>query len=211
MIGPPNIRMALYSTAADDGMNHNFSMIARSASSLLSICWGGQIVFSEQTMRYLDQPSGSRYKDLGFHTLKDIKDPVHVFELLHPHLPPIEHRPLRSDGPLMVGFPSFTPAFLGREAELNQLTELIQDPNNRLITLVGSGGVGKTRLAAQFVDQNASHFSDGAFFISLATVQDPAHIPIVLAETLKFSFYGPRDQTDQLCDYMVSHAYPACL
>jgi predicted ATPase len=102
----------------------------------------------------------------------------------------------------MVGFPSFTPAFLGREAELDRLAELIKDPNNRLITLVGSGGVGKTRLAAQFADQNASHFSDGVFFISFATVQDPAHIPIVLAETLKFSFYGPRDHIEQLCDYM---------
>jgi DNA-binding SARP family transcriptional activator/predicted ATPase len=201
VIGPPNIRMALY-TAAEDGTNHNFSMIARSASNLLSISWGGQIVFSEQTMRYLDQPSGSRYKDLGFHTLKDIKDPVHVFELLHPHLPSVEHRPLRSDGPLMVDFPSFTPTFLGRETELHKLAELIQDPNNRLITLVGSGGAGKTRLAAQFADQNARLFSEGAFFISLAAVQDPAHIPIILAQALKFSFYGPRDHTEQLCDYL---------
>ncbi|OGO62315.1 MAG: hypothetical protein A2032_07245 [Chloroflexi bacterium RBG_19FT_COMBO_49_13] len=200
--GPPNIRMVLYSTATEDDRHNNFSMITRAASSLLSISWGGQIVFLEQTLRVLDQPPGSKIKDLGFHTLMDIKGPVHVYELIHPHLPAIEHQPLQSGNPQSINFPNLTPAFIGREAELKQLVGLIESPAGRLISLVGPGGVGKTRLAVQFATQIAGQFPDGIFFISLAPIQDPDLIPIILADILKFSFYGPRDHNEQLGNYL---------
>src|SRR4030042_507256 len=185
--GPPNIRMVLYSTAADDEYNKNFSNVTRAASNLLAISWGGQIVFSEQTLRVLDQPTGSRFKDLGYHSLMDMKESVHVYELLHPHLPAIEHPPLQSGNPQLVNFPSLIPAFIGRETELNELNTLIESPETRIISLIGPGGVGKTRLAIQFATRIAGHFSDGVFFLSLATIQDPHLIPINRADTLQSS------------------------
>ena len=196
------IRMVLYSTATDDDGGDNFSMITHSASKLLSISWGGQIVFSEQILRLLDQPPGARIKDLGFHTLRDIKGPVHLYELLHPHLPAIEHTPLQSGSSQFINFPNLSPAFVGREAELKLLAELVESPDNRIISLVGPGGIGKTRLAVQFATQVAEHFSDGVLFISLASIQDPDHIPIALADTLKFSFFGPSGQNEQLGNYL---------
>jgi predicted ATPase len=201
--------MVLYSTAVDDGNSNNFAMLTRAASNLLSISWGGQIIFSERTLRALELPSGSRIRDLGFHSLKEIDAPVHVFELLHPHLPAIDHPPLQSISLRSTNFPTLTPAFVGRELELNELTNLINSPDRRIISLVGPGGVGKTSLAVQFANQIAEHFPDGIFFISLGPIQDPDLIPIVLADTLKFSFYGPRNHTDQLSDYL--HRFNALL
>jgi len=199
---PPNIRMVLYSTATDHNNPYNFALIARAASTLLSISWGGQIVFTEQLLNLLDLPPGSQIKDLGFHTLKDTDGPVHVFELLHPHLPASEHPPLHSVSLLSTNLPTLTPSFIGREPELNELTRLIDSPECRIISLVGPGGIGKTRLAVQFATQIAERFPDGIFFISLASIEDPDLIPIILADTLKFSFYGPRDHTEQLADYL---------
>jgi predicted ATPase/DNA-binding SARP family transcriptional activator len=200
--GPPNIRMVLYSTITSNESKNTFSRITRAAANLLSISWGGQILFSQETLNYLDRPPGSKFKDLGFHTLKDVREPIHVYEVLHPHLPTIEHPPLQSGGSQLINFPTHTPVFVGRETELKELADFIESPDYHIISLVGPGGVGKTRLALQFATQIASRFSDGAYFISLAPIHDPDLIPIVLADALKFSFYGPKNHTEQLGNYL---------
>lgn len=199
---PPDIRMVLYSPSVEDGTSSNFAATTRAASDLLSICWGGQILFSEQTLQILDRPSGSHIRDLGFHTLKDIEASFHVFELIHPHLPTVDHLPLQSANQQLVNFPSLSPPFVGRETELSDLNHLIDSPDCRIVSLVGPGGIGKTRLAIQFANQVTKHFPDGIFFISLAPIQDPDLIPIVLADTLKFSFFGNRSYTEQLIEYL---------
>jgi len=200
--GQPGVRMVLYTTSTDEKSNYDFAAITQAASKLLSISWGGQILFTEQTLSLLDQPSGSRIQDLGFHALKDINDQVHIYELLHPHLPSVDHPPLQSISLGSVNFPTFTPAFIDRETELKELIALMDNPDCRIISLVGPGGIGKTRLAVELATQVNERFPDGTYFISLAPVQDPDLIPIILAEALKFSFYGTRNHTDQLVDYL---------
>jgi predicted ATPase/DNA-binding SARP family transcriptional activator len=195
---PPSIRMVLYSTIVEDTSSSSFAMLTRTASSLLSITWGGQVVFTEQTIRLLDIPSGSEIKDLGFHFIDDLQGPIHVFELVHPNLPQREHPPLRSRVRPLINFPILSPAFVGREKELGNLVQLIKSPENRLISLVGPGGIGKTRLAVQFASQVASDFPDGIYFIPLASIQDPDFIPILVAEAIKYNFYGPQNQVEQL-------------
>ncbi|OGN92513.1 MAG: hypothetical protein A2Y88_01030, partial [Chloroflexi bacterium RBG_13_48_10] len=201
-LGPPNIRMVLYSTFLEGGNPGNFAMLTHAASSLLSISWGGQIVFTDQTLRLLDVPSGSNLKDLGFHFLNDIEGSIHVFELLHPHLPSAEHPPLQSGIEQLVNFPIVSPPFIGREQELEQLSHLLLSNEDRLISLIGPGGIGKTRLAVQSASQNTEYFPDGVYFISLASIQDPDFIPILIADTLKFSFFGPTDHMEQLAKYL---------
>jgi predicted ATPase/DNA-binding SARP family transcriptional activator len=200
--GIPKIRMVVYSTTTDSDQKKSFSMITRTASNLLSIGWGGQVLLTEQTLRDLDLPAGSQVKDLGHHSFTDSRESIHVYELHHPHLPPIEHLPLQSLVPQSVNFPVLSPAFIGRDDELEQLSKLLDAPDNRIVSLVGPGGVGKTSLVVQFANQVASHFSDGTFFVSLAHVQDPDLIPINLAEILKFSFLGPSNYYEQLGNYL---------
>jgi len=201
-IDPPNVRMVVCAASGEDGSNHDFSMDTQTAANLLSTCWGGQVIFTEQTSKMVTQPPGSRIRDLGFHTLKGVQAPVHIFELLHPHLPSIQHQSLDTSSSNLVNFPDLTPAFIGRVAELEQLARLTDTPDGRIISLVGPGGVGKTRLAVQFAAQVASRFPDGVYFISLASIQDPDFLPFILADTLKFSFYGTRNRLEQLCAYL---------
>lgn len=198
----PSIRMVLFSTALDYDNAPNFTSITHAASSLLSISWGGQIVFTDQTLRNLDLPSGATVSDLGFHFLNNSEGSVHVFELRHPSLPSTEHPPLLSRNRQLVNTPNFEPNFIGREKELAELKQLVLNPSNRMTTLIGPGGVGKTRLAVEFATGAVDHFPDGIFFISLASIQDAKFIPILVADTLKFNFYGPASYDDQLGEYL---------
>ena len=199
---PPNIRMVLYSTFLEGGNPVNFAMLTHAASSLLSISWGGQIVFTDQTLRLLDVPSGSNLKDLGVHFLNDTEGSIHVFELLRPHLPSAEHPPLQSGIDQLVNFPIVTPTFVGREQEIEQLSHLLLSYEDRLISIIGPGGIGKTRLVIQSASQNTKYFPDGVYFISLASIQDPDFIPILIADALKFTFFGPSDHMEQLAKYL---------
>jgi hypothetical protein len=111
---------------------------------------GGQTVVSE-TVRDLvaDRlPGGAEFSDLGRHLLKDIEEPVRLYQLNHPDLE-AEFPPLRtlSDLRLANNLPCDVSTFVGRERELSELRQLIA--SSRLVTLTGAGGSGKTRLALQ--------------------------------------------------------------
>ncbi|MFN2134496.1 MAG: tetratricopeptide repeat protein [Candidatus Promineifilaceae bacterium] len=97
--------------------------------------------------------------------------------------------------------------FVGREQELADLATLLADPDVRLITVTGPGGIGKTRLALEAARQEVrlqSSFSDGVFFVSLAPLESAAEIPAALAAALGFQFEdsGARSETQQLIDYL---------
>src|SRR4030042_1677296 len=97
--GPPLVRMVLYSATADRTADYDFSMAMRNTSNLLSMPWAGQVIFTEKTLQVIEQPPGSRIRDLGYYSLRDSKPAVHVYELLHPHIPISEHLALRSGNP----------------------------------------------------------------------------------------------------------------
>lgn len=97
-----------------------------------------------------------------------------------------------------------TPAtpFMGREQELAQLAGLLADDSCHLISIVGPGGIGKTRLALQTAVLNQARFPDGVAFASLAAVNDAIHIVSTIAESLKFTFAGPHDPQTQLFNFL---------
>ncbi len=201
-VSPPNIRMVLYSTSTEGDATGTFATLTHTASSLLAITCGGQVVFTEPTIRMLDMPSGSQIKDLGFHLLDNLQSPIHVFELDHPNLPQREHPPLQSRVHPLINFPILSPPFVDRERELEDLHRMFKSPENRVISLVGPGGIGKTRLAVQFASEAIKYFPDGIYFVSLASIQDPDFIPILIAEALKFTFFGPKNQAEQLGKFL---------
>ena len=99
-------------------------------------------------------------------------------------------------------FPTQLTPFVGRASELTLLTERLQDPACRLLTLVGPGGVGKTRLALELATRQASHYRDGVFVASLASLQSPAHLVVALADVLQLVFYGHEPPETQLLNYL---------
>src|SRR6185295_14211470 len=92
--------------------------------------------------------------------------------------------------------------FIGREAELAQIAQLLNDPACRLLTLVGSGGIGKTRLALQAVANQPAHFPQGVHFVSLTPVASPDLIPSAIAVALGFTFYSADDPRMQILQYL---------
>ncbi len=97
--------------------------------------------------------------------------------------------------------PAPTP-FVGREKERADLGELLAHPGIRLVTLVGPGGVGKSRLALQVLEEQRGLFAHGTAFVSLAAVDSAAHIGYAIAQALRFSFQGPRNPDEQLLNYL---------
>jgi predicted ATPase/DNA-binding SARP family transcriptional activator len=93
--------------------------------------------------------------------------------------------------------------FIGRRPEVEQVKALVQHPAQRLVTLVGPGGAGKTRLSIQAASELEGDFPDGVYFAPLATVQAPEAVLPALAKALDFSFYREEEsQRQQLLDYL---------
>ncbi len=98
--------------------------------------------------------------------------------------------------------PAQTTRFIGRDGELRHLSALLSDPRNRLITLMGPGGVGKTRLAQQAAADAKLDFSDGVYFVSLVTIDSNEMLPTVIAQALEFAFQGAAKPTKQLINFL---------
>lgn len=111
-------------------------------------------------------------------------------------------RETKSAPPRPGNLPQQPTAFVGRDAELEQLAELLADDDVRLVTILSAGGMGKTRLGIACAEREQDRFMDGVFFIPLAPLTDPAQILLTLAETLKFSFKDGDDPKAQLLAYL---------
>ncbi|MCK6624068.1 MAG: AAA family ATPase [Anaerolineae bacterium] len=112
-------------------------------------------------------------------------------------LTPVEPAPPRHNLPAELS------PFIGREAELGQLRQLLlHEPDCRLLTLVGPGGTGKTRLALAAAAALLEAFPAGVYFVSLAPVGEPELIVSAIAEALAFNFAGAADPKDQLRTYL---------
>ncbi|MFN2138254.1 MAG: tetratricopeptide repeat protein [Candidatus Promineifilaceae bacterium] len=108
-------------------------------------------------------------------------------------------------GSIRHNLPLAATPFIGRETELALLAQMIADPQVRLITISGPGGIGKTRLALEAAARELegdSQFRDGIFFISLASLSSAEEITPTLAAALDFRFQGTRDETEQLINYL---------
>ena len=93
--------------------------------------------------------------------------------------------------------------FIGRTEELKQISNLLSDPNCRLLTLVGPGGIGKTRLALAASEKHVGHFSDGVFFVSLAALTSPESIILTIGQAIGFSFFPGSETEGQLQEFLL--------
>ena len=91
---------------------------------------------------------------------------------------------------------------IGREPELEALARLLRDRQCRLLTLVGPGGIGKTRLAIEVASQHQDFFPDGACFVSLASLNSSAFLVPAIADALGFAFQGQVEPRIQLLNYL---------
>jgi class 3 adenylate cyclase len=134
------------------------------AARVMAAAHGGQVLVSETTAALVD---GALLRDLGSHRLKDMLEPVRLYQLEIDGSPG-EFPPVRSLH--QTNLPLAAWPLLGRERELEAIGSLVSD-GARLVTLTGPGGSGKTRLALQAAADLADGFPDGVFFVALAPVR----------------------------------------
>src|SRR5688500_11120165 len=92
--------------------------------------------------------------------------------------------PLGMRRPVVLGLPRPMTSLVGRDSEAAAVGNLLLGNGERLVTLIGPGGVGKTRLALRVVEEIAGEFADGAVFVPLAAITDPGLVPAAIAREL---------------------------
>jgi predicted ATPase/class 3 adenylate cyclase/DNA-binding CsgD family transcriptional regulator len=163
---------------------------------------GGQILLSGTTEALVIDmlPPDAWLTDLGAHELRGVPRPERVVQLCHPDLCN-EFPPLRTLKNVAVKhLPMALTSFVGREAELTQIHEILS--GNRLVTLTGAGGAGKTRLAIQIAGQLSGEFGDGVWYVDLAPITDPELVPVTVARALGLPDQPGRSTMDTLTRFL---------
>jgi len=175
------VRMALHTGTAEERDGDYFGPTVNRVARLLGIGHGGQVLVSGTTAELLhgEMPPESGLRDLGAHRLKDLARLEHVHQLVAPELR--ENFPaLRSLDSLPNNLPLQLTSFVGREHDLAEIKTLLHD--HRLVTLVGSGGAGKTRCAIQAGAELLDGFADGVWLVELAPISDPTLVASAIAQ-----------------------------
>jgi len=184
-IGEPiRVRIAIHTGPAEARDGDYFGPTMNRVSRILSSAHGGQIVLSKAAVDLVAErlPSTSTLLDLGEHRLKDLVRPERIFQYCEPGLRE-EFPLLRSLSAFAHNLPEQLTSFIGREKELAEIKHLMS--RTRLLTLTGSGGNGKTRLALQAAAEAVDQFTNGVWFVDMATVLDPSLIATMVATTLR--------------------------
>jgi class 3 adenylate cyclase len=184
----------------DEG-NYAGPTINRTAR-LRDLAHGGQTVLSGATEdMVVDRlPAGAWLTDLGTHPLRDLPRPERVVQLCHPDLRN-DFPPLRT--PKSVGahnLPVQLTSFVRRDAEIRDVRRLLAD--DRLVTLTGAGGAGKTRLAVEIAARIAAEFGDGVWYVDLAPITHPGVVAVAVARALGLPDQPGRSTMDTLLRFV---------
>jgi predicted ATPase len=172
------VRMGIATGEAELRDGDYFGTVLNRAARVMAAGHGGQILLADSTAGLL---MGVDLVNLGPRRLRDVPVPVGVFQLRAAGLP-TEFPPLRTLDPSPGNLRPATTSLMGREIELTEIMAAVRA--HRLVTLTGTGGVGKTRLAVEVAGQLADEFPDGVWIFELAAVIDPAAVPDAVAAVL---------------------------
>ncbi len=198
---PLRVRMALHTGESQLREGDYFGPTMNRTARLMSIAYGGQILVSSATAELVrDQlPTGVTLQDVGEHRLRDIARPQHVFQLIGPDLP-TGFLPLRSLNSVPNNLTSPLTSFIGREREMADVAALLR--KTRLLTLIGPGGTGKTRLSLEVAAEALDTFPDGVWFVELAPLSDLALVPQAVGSAWNLREQPGRSMVDTLVDYL---------
>ncbi|MFN8043261.1 MAG: LuxR family transcriptional regulator [Mycobacterium sp.] len=187
-LDPIKLRIGVHTgeIALRDDANYAGPTINRTAR-LRDLAHGGQTVLSGATeAMVLDRlPDGTWLTDLGTNALRDLPRPERVLQLNHPDLR-AEFPPLRVAAPVHRSrLPLQLTSFVGRRDQIATIAELLGD--NRIVTLTGVGGAGKTRLALRVATAVEQEFDGNVFFVDLAPITNPALVPVTVARALELT------------------------
>src|SRR3990170_1241761 len=186
---PIKVRMGIHTGMAQAGNREDrtggytgYSTLAR-VQRVMSAAHGGQVLLSNASAEQArdELPQGVTLRDLGEHRLKGLLNPEHLWQLVAMDLPQ-EFARLQTLGTIPSNLPVALNRFVGREHELQQVKERLAQA--RLLTVWGTGGTGKTRLALQAATDLLDHFEDRVYFVDLAPSRDTESVLTAIAGTI---------------------------
>jgi len=180
-----HVRMGLHTGEPQRSAEGYVGLDVHRAARIMSAGHGGQVVLSQTTRDLVEHnlPDGVSLRDLGAHRLKDLIHPSHLFELVISGLP-VDFPPLRTLDTHHHHLPFQPTSLIGREQQVAEISALLKQPGMRLLTLLGPGGIGKTRLAIAVATQMRSFFVGGTSFVGLAALSDPQLVVPTIAREL---------------------------
>ena len=198
--GPIKVRMGLHTgepKLTDEGY---VGLDVHKAARIGAAGHGGQVLLSTGTQVLVD----AKVKDLGPHRLKDLSAPERIYQLEILDLPGV-FPPLKTLEAGMRNLPSSRTSFVGRAGELTEIERMLNEQDCRLLTLLGPGGVGKTRLALEIAAHRSDRYAHGVHFVPLASVGSADLLAPAIAESLQFAVDGAHSgfsAQDQLLDFL---------
>jgi predicted ATPase/class 3 adenylate cyclase/Tfp pilus assembly protein PilF len=177
------VRCGLHAGVVERRDNDYFGSPVNRAARIMSAAHGGQVLLSQAVVDGMRQilPVEVSLRDLGKVRLKDMSNPEHVYQVVHPDLRQ-QFPALRSLEAIPNNLPQQVSSFVGREQALAELKRLLA--RVRLLTLTGSGGCGKTRLGLQVAADSLERFPDGVWLVELSSLVDPGLVPQTVATVL---------------------------
>jgi len=198
---PLRIRCGVHSGVVERRDNDLFGTPVNRAARIMSAAHGGQVLISQAVAEHVQSrlPEPATLRDLGGIRLRDLTTPERVYQLVHPELR-AEFPALRGLEATPNNLPQQATSFVGRERELTDAKALLG--KTRLLTLLGMGGMGKTRLSLQIAADLMDAYPDGAWFIDLAPVRDRALVPNEVAQALSIPEEPGRPLVQTLCAHL---------
>ncbi|BBY81147.1 LuxR family transcriptional regulator [Mycolicibacterium pulveris] len=202
-LGPIKLRIGVHTGEIQlrDDANYAGPTINRTAR-LRDLAHGGQTVLSGAAeAMVLDRlPDGAWLADLGSHSLRDLPRPERVLQLNHPDLRG-DFPPLRvATAPRQSRLPAELTSFVGRAEQVALVAELLRD--NRMVTLTGAGGAGKTRLAIRVAAATEPEYDGNVFFVDLAPINNPALVPVTVACALELTEQPGRTTRETIQEFV---------
>jgi predicted ATPase/class 3 adenylate cyclase/DNA-binding CsgD family transcriptional regulator len=202
-LAPIRLRIGVHTGEVQlrDDANYAGPTINRTAR-LRDLAHGGQTVLSGATEdMVVDRlPAGAWLTDLGTHQLRDLPRPERVVQLCHPDLRN-DFPPLRTSKAVVShNLPAQLTNFVGRGKQMTDVEKLLVD--NRLVTLTGAGGAGKTRFGVEIAARIAAEFGDGVWYVDLAPVTHPAVVAVAVARAFGLPDQPGRSTIDTLLRFV---------
>ena len=187
-LAPIKVRMGIHTGPAqvkDDAQGASYEGYGTLALTqrIMSVGHGGQILLSQTTHDLVKDslPDGAELRDMGERRLKDIVRLEHIYQVVAPDLLS-EFPPLATLETINHNLPAQLTSFIGREGELTEARQFVA--STRLLTFIGPGGTGKTRLSLQVAAEQIPEFKDGVWLVELSQLADPTYVLSTIASTL---------------------------
>ena len=195
------VRMGLHTGESQEREGDYYGVDVNLAARIMSLGHGGQILLSETITTLVEKmlPEDCTLIDLGEHRIKGIAASERIFQLCHPDLVS-DFPPLKSLATYKHNLHRQLTTFIGRKKEMADVKLLLEE--TRLLTLIGPGGTGKTRLMLQVAEDIIDDYPDGVWLVELASLTDPELLPERVAGALNVQEQPGRELLETLTEYL---------